>query len=123
MKRPKNGPSASLPPSGGSREIRMTRRSFLKGTAGFVLLCGAGFGAPGLVSAASDAPAPVGPQLVDGLRISDEPSGARVTAAGLTCFTVNEAGKELLQLADGTHTLEEIIRLSGLSGQAEYMAK
>lgn len=110
---------APLPSSQSEREIRLTRRSFLKGAAGFVLLCGAGFEMPALTASLSEEIAPVGPQLVDGLSIDRTDSGAEVTSSGLLCFTVNEEGERLLRLADGSRTLEEIIRLSGLSSQAE----
>ncbi|MBR6185867.1 MAG: twin-arginine translocation signal domain-containing protein [Clostridia bacterium] len=123
MKRLKKEQNAPLPPSDNEQGVLISRRDFLKGTAGFVLLCGVGFGARGLIGALSSEKDPIGPQLVDELSIIREASGgARVTAAGLTCFTVNETGERLLQLADGRHTLEDIIAKSGLSSQAESVA-
>ena len=51
MKKVTSEPS-SLPASAENAERGITRRAFLKGTAGFVLLCGSGFGLYGLNEAA-----------------------------------------------------------------------
>ena len=101
----------------------ITRRAFLKGTAGFVLLCGSGFGLGGILAdTRAEEETPVGPQLIKALSIKEEASGAVVTAGGETCFTVNQAGARLLQLADGRRTLNEIILASGLEEEAEAVA-
>ena len=100
----------------------ITRRAFLKGTAGFVLLCGSGFGLGGILADSRvEEETPVGPQLIKALSIKEEASGAVVTG-GETCFTVNQAGARLLQLADGRRTLNEIILASGLEEEAEAVA-
>ena len=99
----------------------ITRRDFLKGTAGFVLLCGSGFGLRGLLGSLS-ASDPIGPQLREELTVRSEIGGARVLAGGQTCFTVNQEGAQLLSLADGRHTLEEIIRSAGMAESAESVA-
>ena len=101
----------------------MTRRDFLKGTAGFVLLCGAGFGASKLLRAfGPTAETVVGPLLADGLDILPLADGAEISCRGLTCFTVNGPGARLVTLADGRRTLEKIIRTAGLEDQAEAVA-
>ncbi len=113
------GEPSSLPASAENAERGITRRAFLKGTAGFVLLCGTGFGLHGLAEAAA---APdektVGPRLRDGFRIIRTENGAEIAYNGETCFIVNEKGLELLRLADGRHTLEEVIRAAGLEENA-----
>lgn len=105
----------------GGKSEGITRRDFLKGTAGFVLLCGSGFGLGSVLGSLSAAD-PVGPQLREELTVHSEIGGARVSAGGKTCFTVNAEGARLLSLADGRHTLDDIIRSSGMSGNAESVA-
>ena len=101
----------------------MTRREFLKGAAGFALVCGAGFGVSGLARLLHPAPEnTVGPLLADGLDLLPLTGGAEVSRDGLTCFTVNDAGARLLRLANGRNTLEEIISRTGLESQSEAVA-
>ena len=99
----------------------MTRREFLKGTAGFVILCGLGFGMPELSQALTQETV-VGPLLKDGLRLVPTGDGAEIRFHGETCFTVNAAGAQLLKLADGSYTLQDMTTLAGLSGQEEAVA-
>ena len=113
---------SSIPASSGSGERGITRKEFLKGTAGFVLLCGSGFGLRGLAGLFEPQQRPVGPQLREGLTVLAGKDGARVTACGKTCFTVNEAGRQLLSLADGRRTLSEIIAAAGMEEYAESVA-
>ena len=105
----------------------MTRRDFLKGAAAFVLSCGLGFGLykDANESAGSDMAGSrtVGPLLKRGLTISPNGSGASVSFSGLDCFTVNAAGAELLRLADGRSSLNEIARKAGLEAQMEDVAQ
>ena len=103
----------------GREERGITRREFLMGTAGFVLLCGTGFGLRGLAELAEPETPPIGPQLREELDIVPTAEGADALVNGETCFTVNREGLKLLRLADGRHTLNEIIRDSGLDAQAE----
>ncbi|MBR4500680.1 MAG: hypothetical protein IKP22_02135 [Clostridia bacterium] len=118
MKKVTSEPS-SLPASAENAERGITRRAFLKGTAGFVLLCGSGFGLYGLNEAAKASEEEnVGPRLRDGFKIIRTENGAEIAYGGETCFTVNEKGLELLSLADGGHTLEEVIRAAGLEENA-----
>ncbi len=101
----------------------MTRREFLKGAAGFALICGAGFGVSGLSKLLRPAPEnAVGPLLVDGLDLLPLPDGAEVSYQGMTCFTVNAAGARLLRLANGRNTLEYITARAGLESQPESVA-
>ena len=101
----------------------MTRREFLKGTAGFALVCGVGFGVPALAKLFRPAPEnAVGPMLVDGLDILPLLDGAEVSHQGVTCFTVNAAGARLLRLANGRNTLSAITARTGLEDQAESVA-
>ena len=101
----------------------MTRRDFLKGAAGFALICGAGFGVSGLAKLLRPAPEnAVGPLLADGLELLPISDGAEVSYQGMTCFTVNNAGARLLRFADGRHTIEEITARAGLESQAEAVA-
>ena len=91
----------------------MTRRDFLKGTAGFVLLLGAGFPLARLHSLWKAAPEnAVGPLLVDGLDLLPAPSGFEVIYQGKTCFIVNSTGAKLLRFANGRYTLDFYITLS-----------
>lgn len=123
MDRKKAPPSA--PASPGAEKRGISRRTFLKGTAGFVLLCGSGFGLRALadVTSAADAPAETGeiagPRLREEMEILETADGAEVRYGGETCFTVNRDGLTLLELADGNRTLDEIIRLSGMAGDPE----
>ena len=119
-----NGNKASLshssPTDAGERGI--SRRAFLKGTAGFVLLCGSGFGLQALADAADvfdDKEEAFGPQVRGEMKIVKTAEGADVTFGGETCFTVNGDGLTLLEMADGSRSLEEIIRLSGMAGSPE----
>ena len=121
MKKP-NTASASAQVSTENTKGGITRRAFLKGTAGFVLLCGSGFALRGLAELPEPAQTPIGPQLREELRVVPTADGARVAAGAETCFTVNEAGLVLLDLADGSHTLEELTELSGMSECAESVA-
>ena len=101
----------------------MTRREFLKGAAGFALVCGAGFGVSGLAKLLRPAPEnAVGPLLADGLELLPLSDGAEVSCQGLSCFTVNAAGARLLRLANGRNTLEAIIARTGMEAQAEAVA-
>ncbi len=122
MKKVTSEPS-SLPASAENAERGISRRAFLKGTAGFVLLCGSGFGLHGLAEAAS-APEEknAGPRLRDGLKILRNGNGAEIAYGGETCFYVNEKGLELLSLADGRHSFNEMIRAAGLEENAEPAA-
>ena len=123
MDRKKAPPSAPDSPGAGKRGI--SRRTFLKGTAGFVLLCGSGFGLRALLDTA-DLPAETyeaaGPRLREEMEILETADGADIRYGGETCFTVNRDGLTLLELADGNRTLDEIIRLSGMSGDPEPAA-
>ena len=118
----KEGELFSSSVSSGSQGKGITRSEFLKGTAGLVLLLGSGFTLKGLAEIADPAEPPVGPQLREELNIIKTDSGATVTAAGQTCFTVNDAGMQLLKLADGSRTLDEIIRICGMAAGAEAVA-
>lgn len=101
----------------------MTRREFLKGAAGFALICGAGFGVSGLSRLLRPAPEnAVGPLLVDGLDLLPLSDGAEVSFQGMTCFTVNAEGARLLRLANGRNTLEYITARAGLESQPEAVA-
>ena len=121
MKKVTSEPS-SLPASAENAERGITRRAFLKGTAGFVLLCGSGFGLHGLAEAAVSEEKNIGPKLRDGFRIVRKENGAEITYGGETCFIVNEKGLELLEMADGRHTLEDMIVAAGLEKNAEPAA-
>ncbi len=104
-------------------ECQLTRREFLKGAAGFALVCGAGFGVSGLAKLFRPAPEnAVGPLLADGLELLPLSDGAEVSYQGVTCFTVNDAGARLLRLANGRNTLEEIVARTGMESQAGAVA-
>ncbi len=106
----------------GDEKRGITRREFLKGTAGLVLLLGSGFNLNGITELAEPETIPIGPQLRDELTVVATTEGARVDYAGETCFTVNKEGLQLLSLADGDHTLEEIIHNSGMASNPEAVA-
>ena len=97
----------------------MTRRDFLKGTAGFVLLLGAGFPLARLQSLWKAAPENA---VADGLELLPVTSGFEVIYQGKTCFIVNTTGAKLLRLANGRYTLEDIIHKAGLEDQSEAVA-
>ena len=94
----------------GGREIKVTRRDFLKGTAGFVLLCGLGFGATSLPSVlkSADAENAVGPLLANEVDYIQTLDGGKAYVNGQLVFKVNGMGYRLLKLADGRHTLKQI---------------
>lgn len=101
----------------------MTRRDFLKGTAGFVLLLGAGFPLARLRGLWTASPeTAVGPLLAEGLEMLPAASGFEVIYQGKTCFIVNDTGAKLLRFANGRYTLEDIIRKTGLEDQSEAVA-
>ena len=102
----------------GGEEKGITRREFLKGTAGLMIALGSGVTLKGLADVIDPEKPPVGPQLREELKIVRTAGGAEAVYAGQTCFTVNEDGLRLLTLADGRHTLEEIIRQSGMAANA-----
>ena len=112
------GEPSSLPVSAENAERGISRRAFLKGTAGFVLLCGSGFGLHGLAETAATEDETAGLRLRDGLKIVRNENGAEITYNGETCFIVNEKGLELLRLADGRHSFEEVICAAGLKENA-----
>ena len=116
------GEPSSLPVSDENAERGITRRAFLKGTAGFVLLCGAGFGLHGLAEDAAPEENDAGPRLKDGLGIIRNENGAEIVYGGETCFYVNEKGLELLSLADGRRSFNDIIRAAGLEKNADPAA-
>ncbi len=87
----------------------MNRREFLKGTAGFVMACGAGFGAIERVSRALMDTDQVGPRLIEGLSVQ---GGAAYMGLDKV-FEVNGLGEELLNLADGRHAMGELVRIGG----------
>ena len=96
----------------------MTRREFLKGTAGFVVACGGGFGLSKLGKLLEPSPADaVGPMLREDLTLVPGLSGAEVRHDGVLCFTVNEAGLRLLRLADGRRTFDTMLKRAALSEQ------
>lgn len=121
MKKPEDK-NAFTPASYAGEKRGITRREFLKGTAGFVLLCGSGFTLNGLAEMMDPDTPPVGPRLREEVEIIRTAEGAAAMYGSETCFTVNEAGYRLLKLADGRHTLEEIIRMSGMQGCDEAIA-
>lgn len=98
----------------------MTRREFIKGTAAFLLLCAAGWKSlPQLETALRPtAETAVGPLLVEGLELLPVAEGADVLKEGLLLFQVNSTGLQLLQLADGTSSLGQIIERVGASAFA-----
>ena len=108
--------------SDGGKTKGITRREFLKGTAGFVLLCGSGFALKGLAEIAEPERIPVGPEIREELEIIGTSDGASVNVGDELCFTVNEPGLKLLKMADGTRTLNEIIEESGMAENAEPVA-
>ena len=97
----------------------MTRREFLKGTAGLILLCGTGFGLKKLdkvlSSSVEDA---VGPKLDADLNILQLGSEAEAYLNGKLVFRANDVGAKLLRLADGSRTLEQIIDAAECRGTA-----
>lgn len=99
----------------------MTRREFLKGAGAFVLLCAAGWkGLDALEkSLAPSAENAAGPLLQKGLFVAPTASGANVSYGGQLLFTVNETGRKLLALADGTNCLDTIIKESGTEKNAD----
>lgn len=113
---------SSISTSSGEEERGITRSEFLKGTAGLVLLLGSGFTLNGMAELLEPDTVPIGPQLREELSIINTTEGASVIYDGQTCFTVNNDGLQLLQMADGNHTLEEIIRDSGMISNAEPVA-
>ena len=98
----------------GGEEKGITRREFLKGTAGLTLALCSGVTLGSLADAVGPEEAPVGPQLREELEIVKTAEGAKAVYNGQTCFTVNEEGLQLLRLSDGRHTLDEIIRKCGM---------
>ncbi len=94
----------------------MDRRDFLKGAAGLVLACGAGFGVKKLLGVSEKALLSVGPLPAEGLTLAEVSGGAEVYQDGALAFRVNKTGAELLRRADGTKTLNELIRLAGCEG-------
>ena len=121
MDRKKASPAATVSPGEGKRGI--SRRTFLKGTAGFVLLCGSGFGLLRALAETADVPEEkneaLGPLIRQELEIVKTADGAEVLYGGETCFKVNGDGLKLLEMADGKKTLGEIIRLSGMAEDPE----
>lgn len=113
---------SSISASGERTERGITRREFLKGTAGLVILLGTGFRLNGIAELLETDEIPVGPKLREELSIIKTSEGANVIYDGQTCFTVNEDGLQLLKLADGNNTLEEIIRDCGMTSNAEPVA-
>lgn len=113
---------SSISNSSGEEERGITRSEFLKGTAGLVLLLGSGFALNGMAELLEPDTIPIGPQLREELSVISTTEGASVIYDGQTCFTVNNDGLQLLQLADGNHTLEEIIHDSGMTSNAEPVA-
>ena len=113
---------SSIPVPANSKDKGITRRQFLKGTAGLVLLLGSGFRLNGIAELIDPEKIPVGPELREELSVVKTEEGADVIYEGQTCFTVNGDGLRLLELADGDHTLEEIIRISGMNSNAEPVA-
>ena len=92
----------------------MTRREFLKGTAGFLVVCGAGFGVNRLKKAlAPAAENAVGPKLDSDLDILQLGGETEAYLDGQLVFRANAAGGKLLRLADGSRTLEQIIETAG----------
>lgn len=92
----------------------MTRREFLKGTAGLVLVCGTGFGVNRLKkSLAPSVENAVGPKLNSNLNILQLGNEADVYLDTQLVFRANAAGGKLLRLADGSRTLEQIIEAAG----------
>lgn len=102
----------------------MTRREFLKGAAGLVIACGAGFGGAARLAATltPNAKTAVGPLLVEGLSVLPGAEGADVFKEGRLAFQVNQSGAALLRYADGAHTLEDIISLGGCTEAADKAA-
>jgi len=90
----------------------MTRREFLKGTAGFVLLCGLGFSATSLpkILKSADAENAVGPLLADEISYIQTLDGGKAYIDGKMVFKVNGLGYRLLKFADGRHTIEDVIK-------------
>lgn len=92
----------------------MTRREFLKGTAGFLVVCGAGFGVNRLKKAlAPSVENAVGPKLDSDLDILQLGGETEAYLDGQLVFRANAVGGKLLRLADGSRTLEQIIEAAG----------
>lgn len=93
----------------------MTRRDFLKGTAGFVLLCGLGFGATSLPSVLTsvDVEDSVGPLLAKEINYVQTLDGGTAYVNGEVVFKVNGLGYRLLKYADGKHTIDDVISKIG----------
>ena len=101
----------------------MTRREFLKGSAGLILACGAGFGVHKLKKAlAPSAEKAVGPMLLPELSLIPDPDGTQGWLDGLPVFRANETGGKLLHYADGRHSFAQILSLSGCEDEASAAA-
>ena len=92
----------------------MTRREFLKGAGVFVLAL-SGIKSVGSIEKllTPNAETAIGPLLVPGLRTKKTAEGGAVYYEGTLLFTVNDTGVRLLEMADGTNTLDHIIVASG----------
>jgi hypothetical protein len=99
----------------------MTRRQFLKGTAGFVIALGLGFSPDSLLKSLTE-PA-IGPWLVGGLECLPTNWGADIYSGGQLAFQVNRRGAQLLSLADGRVSLPDMIRRSGCQDCQEEAAR
>ena len=91
----------------------MDRRTFIKGAGGFVLLAAASavLGTEVLTTALTPYPKETllkGPLLRDELTFAKTAQGASAFVGDTEVFNVNATGAQLLTLADGTHTLDEI---------------
>lgn len=105
----------------------MTRREFLKGAAGLVIACGAGFGGATRLATTltPNAKTAIGPLLAEGLTVMPRDvfeGGADVYIGDKLAFQVNGAGAALIRYADGAHTLDDIIALGGCKHAADQAA-
>ena len=99
----------------------LTRREFLKAAGGAMFYL-AVVGSAGLLSGLSDPKADnwVGPKVRDGLVFREEGEDIRAYYKGEPVLVTNRPGMELIQKADGTRTLEELLR-QGEAAQNQEM--
>ena len=98
----------------------LTRRQFLKAAAGMTL---------GLVVFRAAAPLDreetlplVGPKVYEGLDFLREDGVVQARCGGEPVLVMNESGYSLVRLADGTRSLDEIIRVNRANAEPEEVA-
>ena len=100
----------------------LNRRQFLKAAGGALLSLTIFQSLRSLSGSDEDSGNWVGPKVKDGLSFTDDGESIRAFYDGEAVLVTNREGMRLMKLADGSRSLDDLIRLEAAGGNGEEIA-